>query len=207
MPVRVGLLLLATACGREPTPDASDASDASEAQPIAVPTRPGLHVQTADAWRAVEDSVLRLHVAEEPDGSRTRAWCLDPDRGHPVALPPGPRTFLDDGDARWRPFRLDPEGCAWRERRDADERWVVVWREGLAQSRDRLPDGRHRYELDLPAGDWFLADWDRGFFTPAPSLPAEVDAPTDAASADAADVPDTPPGTAFTGAWLKVGDT
>mgnify|MGYP000868100434 CR=1 FL=1 len=153
--------------------------DLGEKRMIAIPGSEGLFLLRDHQYLALERSYLHRTI---DDGSvRTRSWCLDRTTGKPATIPAGVHAFFDNKAPEWRPFRLDADGCAYRDRRDSSARWEVIYRERPESREELLQVGRKIILMDLPEGEYFLADWDQGFFT-----------------ADANDAK------RYTGSWLQV---
>ncbi len=178
---------------------------------LTIPAEPGLHWLAPEGWATVPEA--RLVRVERREGKDThRAYCIDPSSGAPATVGPGRVTLFDQQHPGWRPFRLDADGCAWRDTRSAREQWSVDYRgrvpllelddrsavrspaegtEATALSEaaagpnagGRAAEPKGRLvALDVEEGDYFFADW-RGFFVATP---------------DSADPP------TYSGAWLRV---
>jgi len=148
---------------------------------VKIPSDKGLFLKQGTAY--VEMTPGHLQRTTEKRGAELhRRFCLDADAGGPTELTAGVHAFFDHEHPGWRPFRLDEDGCAHRDTKDAQHRWTVEYREKAAYQTRELNRGRTIALMELPAGDYFIADW-KGFFQKS----------TDKTTPDA-----------YTGAWLRV---
>ena len=99
--------------------------------------------------------------------AKKRRFCLDRTKSEATPLPVGRARLADKNASPWRLFRLDGDGCAYRDARDSNGRWVVEYRDRpdlVQQSRD---DGIALHDVQLAKGEYFIADW-AGFFVAEP---------------------------------------
>lgn len=173
---------------------------------LTIPAEKGLYWLAPDGWATVPEA--RLVRVERREGKDThRAYCMAPSSDAPVmeatvmeaavTVGPGRITLFDQQHPGWRPFRLDAEGCAWRDTRSAREQWSVDYRgrvpllelddtraaRGPAEGAEPTAPTEAGVEppaeggatepqgrlvaLDVEEGDYFFADW-RGFFVATP---------------------------------------
>jgi len=148
---------------------------------VKIPSDKGLFLKQGAAYVEMAQGHL-LRTTRKKEGKLHRRFCLDEDGGGPTELAAGVHAFFDHEHPGWRPFRLDEEGCAHRDVKDAQHRWTVEYREKAAYQTRELNRGRTIALMELPAGDYFVADW-KGFFQKS----------TDKTRPDA-----------YSGAWLRV---
>lgn len=136
---------------------------------VTEPPAPGLFLVDGEALRDLPPAWLARTVQ---DGRvRTRRYCLTRQDSATTSLAAGEHTLLDNQAPGWRPFRLDEEGCAYRDQRDDRARWVVTWKQVAPVEERALDAERALARLRLDPGDYFIATWDQGFFTPDPVDP------------------------------------
>ena len=143
------------------------------------PTKAGLYIFDNDRYISLSTGMLRRDT-QTKGAAKRRSYCLDRSASTPNATATGPARFADKNAKPWRLFRLDAQGCAYRDARDAKGRWVVEYRDRPALSREASGDGMAIVEGQLDKGDYFLADWS-GFF-----------------------VEDAPDQGRYTGRWIRV---
>lgn len=132
---------------------------------VAIPDSPGLFRFVDDHYQELAPGLLDRTI-KVAGGNKTRAYCLDRDASEANELPVGTHAFFDNETKGWRPFRLDEQGCAYRDAQDSKARWEVVYKDKPAYEERTLEQGRKLVAIELPAGEYFIADWDQGFFTP-----------------------------------------
>lgn len=131
---------------------------------IKVPAEKGLFLFGSDAY----EPMLPGFVAREltKDGSLTqRKFCLDAETSKPNEVKAGVASFFDYEHPGWRPFRLDEEGCAYRDTKNQNHQWKVVYREKAEYETHQVNEGKTIARIQLEPGQYFIADW-KGFFVP-----------------------------------------
>lgn len=134
---------------------------------VAIPPSDGLFWFKDNAYVPLAPGLLDRTIATVGGGNRTRAYCLDRKISQANEMAAGTHAFFDNHTKGWRPFKLDEEGCAYRDAQDAKARWEVVYKEKPPYEERTLETGRKIAVIELPPGEYFIADWDQGFFTPA----------------------------------------
>lgn len=137
------------------------------------PPTPGLWLVDGPGLRALPRHTLRRTVDEGADGALSRRFCLEKGGDPPLPSSPGPVAFaerLPDGapataSSTWRAFKLDAEGCAYRDTRNARLQWTEGWKVKPVAEVAQVAEGHRWVTLQLEAGDWFIADWN-DFFVP-----------------------------------------
>lgn len=129
---------------------------------VRLPPGPGLWLDVGGEYVAPARHVLDRGM-EEHKNEVKRAFCLRPDQAPPMELPGGDLRLVDMGHPGWRVYKLDPEGCAYRDERNERLQWRETWREKPDLKVDTLQDGQRVAQGQLAPGDWFIADW-RDFF-------------------------------------------
>lgn len=137
--------------------------DAGKHLLIKVPEERGLFLLSEGLYTTMDAGFLERTL--EKSGQRThRKMCLNPERGAPNTLAAGVHALFDYEHPGWRPFKLDAEGCAYRDTKNAKHRWEVGYREKAPVETKQFNPGKEVALLTLEAGDYFIADWDKGFF-------------------------------------------
>lgn len=131
---------------------------------VEIPITPGVHLLLGDHFEALPPA----HLTRRGTAAAGFQWCVDKAGPAALVVPAGTLRVLDNHAADWRVFRLDGEGCAYRLAPtpggffDQQAERVEVRRvEAHGPGRDWL-------ELDLPAGEYLVADWFEGGFVPEP---------------------------------------
>ncbi|NOY25420.1 MAG: carboxypeptidase regulatory-like domain-containing protein [Oligoflexia bacterium] len=133
---------------------------------IAIPSSKGLFLFHDNGYESMNDAFLTRTIVN--GATKTRRYCLDTKNSTPTNLAPGSHALFDNQTAGWRPFKLDAEGCAYRDERNAQNRWEVTYKDKPKYEERTLERGKKVAKMELPAGDYFIAHWDHGFFTPDP---------------------------------------
>jgi hypothetical protein len=129
---------------------------------VKIPEDKGLFIFSKSAYQAMQRGRLTRQLSGK-GMKKKRAYCLDKDTSQPNAIAPGVVPFFDNDAPGWRPFRLDAQGCAYRDARNERGSWVVEYREKPNLEEQKLSDTMKLSRLQLTPGDYFIADW-RGFF-------------------------------------------
>lgn len=149
---------------------------------VKIPESRGLFLLKDGAYTEMAPGFVERTLTK--DGKLThRKMCLNPDRGEANELPAGLHALFDYEHPGWKPFKLDAEGCAYRDTKNEKLRWTVEYREKAEYETKEYNPGKEIALLKLEPGDYFIADWDKGFFN-------SVDSKEDKHS--------------YTGFWLKV---
>jgi hypothetical protein len=101
------------------------------------------------------------------EGTKRRRYCITAPRGEALPVPPGETQFLDLNAAPWRLFKLDVDGCAYKDAKDTNGRWVVQYRDKPAVTQTRTSGQAAFSAATLDEGAYFVADWG-GFFVTDP---------------------------------------
>ncbi len=131
---------------------------------VKIPDDPGLYLFAEDAYVEMPPGALTRKV-DKRGSELDRSVCLDESRSTPTAVKAGARAFFDYEHPGWRPLKLDAEGCAYRDTRDAKGRWNVTYREKAEFEKRTLNRGKTIVLMHLEPGRYFIADW-KGFFVP-----------------------------------------
>lgn len=149
-----------------------DQFDASERQRypigrkvmIKIPVERGLLKFDGQSYTAMEPGV----VVKNAGGKGTDAfkhYCLADDHENPTnRMAKGTVAFFDNESPGWRPFRLDDEGCAYRMSPTSDTRWGVDYAEKAEIETKQVEEGKEIVLITFEPGQYFIADWERGFF-------------------------------------------
>jgi hypothetical protein len=148
---------------------------------VKIPEQEGLFLKQGPSY--VEMAAARvLRATEKEGGLLHRRFCLDAEGGGATELAAGVHAFFDNEHPGWRPFKLDADGCAYRDTKNEQHQWTVEYREKAEYQTRELNRGKTVALMSLPAGDYFIADW-KGFFQKDPDKTRKG---------------------AYTGHWLKV---
>ncbi len=132
---------------------------------VQIPETHGLHLFADNAYREMAPG--RLQRTLETKGKLThRRVCLDREKSEANTLSAGTHAFFDFEHPGWRPFKLDAEGCAYRDTKNAAHQWSVEYREKAPYDVKAINEGKSIALMQLAPGDYFIADW-RGFFVGA----------------------------------------
>ncbi len=133
---------------------------------VKIPNGKGLFIFDNNAYISMKPGRLQRNL--EADGvQRKRAYCLDQTQSEPNVIKKGAIPFFDNESDGWRPFRLDADGCAYRDSRNASGKWEVVYRDKPPYEEKRLSEGKKIARIQFKPGDYFIADW-KGFFVADP---------------------------------------
>ena len=127
-----------------------------------LPQDTGLFLFTNRVTRTLSPgNLVRRH--EGKGLKKTRSYCLDQATSEPNVLKPGMTPLLDHQARAWRPFRLDAEGCAYRDARNERGSWVVEYREKPDIEEKKISESMSIARIQLKPGQYFIANW-KGFF-------------------------------------------
>lgn len=129
---------------------------------VAIPDEQGLFLFAKDSYLPMKSGLLVRKLSGK-GMSKQRAYCLDKKRSEPNTTGPGEALLLDNAAQSWRPFRLDSEGCAYRDSRNKRGSWVVDYREKPESEEHKLTGQMKQARIQLTPGEYFIADW-KGFF-------------------------------------------
>lgn len=111
----------------------------------------------------------RGHIDIQKGGAGLKAYkhyCIEGDDVPVNPLPKGTVPFFDNDSVGWKAWRLDEEGCAYRMAPASKSRWEKTYGETAEMTRRKVEETKHIVLLNLEPGEYFIADWDQGFFTP-----------------------------------------
>lgn len=133
---------------------------------VKIPEEKGLFLKKGAAYEAMVPG--HLVRTTEKDGKLThRRFCLDTEGGGPNELAAGRHAFFDYEHPGWRPWRADEEGCVYRDTKNEKHRWTVEYKERAAYETHQFNPGKEIALMELPPGQYFIADW-KGFFQKSP---------------------------------------
>ncbi len=132
---------------------------------VKIPEKTGLFMFAENSYQTMKPGRL-IRKLENNGLTKSRAYCLDRSRSEANVLPASVVPFFDNDASGWRPFRLDAEGCAYRDSRNAQGSWVVEYREKPPFDEHKLSGRMKIARIKFVPGEYFVADW-RGFFVAA----------------------------------------
>ncbi len=129
---------------------------------VGIPVAPGPHLLMGDHF----ETLPRASVVRRGTVAQGFQWCVDRAGSAALSVPAGTLRVLDNHAADWRIFTLDAEGCGYSLKPtpggfyDQQSQRVEVRRvEAHGPGRDWL-------QVDLPAGEYLVADWYESGFVP-----------------------------------------
>jgi hypothetical protein len=132
---------------------------------VLIPKGKGLFKFEDHAYVALTPGRLTRTLDRE-GGEVHRSFCLDRTKSTANSFAPGVHPFFDHEHLGWRPFKLDEDGCAYRDTKDSRHKWTVHQREKAPFEVKKINRGKRVALIKLARGQYFIADW-KGFFTPA----------------------------------------
>ena len=130
---------------------------------IQIPTTEGLHLLRDGNFMPLLPTTLERSSNSEGEAKR-RDFCVD-QQGSPNSISSGMLRLLDRTSTPWRMFRMDTAGCAYRDSRNREGRWVVEHRDRTQVRLEPEADGHRIHTVNASVGDYFIAEWS-GFFVP-----------------------------------------
>jgi len=135
---------------------------------VTLPTEEGLLLLNENSYTSLPKSLL----VRTKGGAGLEQWkhyCLPEDREIPpeqiIRLPEGNHAFFDNEAPGWRPWILDEDGCAYKMEPKTKSAWETTYGEKANFLKEQIEDGKSIVLMELPAGRYFVADWEGGFFT------------------------------------------
>ncbi len=131
---------------------------------VKVPDEKGLLLFADSSFSALEPGFLERKSGGFGDG-QYRHYCIDREGSAVNALSADTHTFFDHESVGWRAFRLDDDGCAYKMSPNSKSSWGIDYNEKAEVKTEQLEQGLERALVTLEVGEYFIADWDQGFFT------------------------------------------
>jgi len=131
---------------------------------VKVPDEEGLLLFANAAFTALEPGYLERRSGGFGNG-QYRHYCLDRDGSTVNPLSAGTHTFYDHASVGWRAFKLDEQGCAYKMSPNGPTSWGIDYNEKATVKTEKLEQNLSRALVTFEAGEYFIADWDQGFFT------------------------------------------
>jgi hypothetical protein len=132
---------------------------------VRIPEHRGLHLFIDSAYTQMKSGRLRRELVEAGPIMH-RSVCLDRERSEANTVEAGTHSLFDYEHSGWRPFKLDGNDCAYRDRKDEKHRWSEVYKNKPPYEVQEFNEGRSIVQVDLSPGEYFIADW-KGFFVGA----------------------------------------
>ncbi len=136
---------------------------------IKTPDGGGLHVLSGAEVLPLPAARLKRET-RTADGSKLRSYCVAGPKSSTASIPAGQAQFVDMSSSSWRLFKLDSDGCAYRDQKDSNGRWVVRYRNKPTVKPIPSQAKAAFAAATLEEGTYFVADWG-GFFVPDPEEP------------------------------------
>ncbi len=134
---------------------------------VRIPQDKGLLLFRGNEYHKLKPGHLRRKMGGSGI-SQFKWYCLEPAKSEANVFKPGVHTFFDNESVGWRPFKLDKQKCAYRMSPRSRSNWGVDYDEKASFEEQRLAEGKKLVDITLEPGEYFIADWERGFFTKAP---------------------------------------
>lgn len=138
---------------------------------IQVPESDGLHLLRDASFVPLVPTTLERASNSNGEAKR-RDFCVDRGLSVPNKVSSGTLRFLERSPTTpWRMFRMDPAGCAYKDSRNQEGRWVVEHRDRVSSRVETFGDHPGSVNLavlrlvKVEAGEYFIAEWS-GFFVP-----------------------------------------
>jgi len=130
----------------------------------AMPAGDGMYILSSGVFEPL--SQMNLERKTRTNGkAKKRAFCVQKEQYSPAIASDESVTVLAKNTGDWRPFRMDANGCAYRDAKTADGHWVVEHQDQPTLQAQTIDETVTIHRFNVPAGDYFLADW-AGFFVP-----------------------------------------
>jgi len=131
---------------------------------IQIPENDGLHLLRLSSFVPLVPTTL-VRSSNSNGEAKRRDFCIVRDQSTPNIVSSGALQLLDRTTTPWRMFRMDPSGCAYRDSRNQDGRWVVEHRDRTKVSLEPKMDDIQIHQVNVEPGGYFIAEW-AGFFVP-----------------------------------------
>ena len=132
---------------------------------VKIPEEVGLWLFDGSAYAGMEAGLLTRRTVGPKDSPWAKNYCIDRDSSTANQVAAGTVSLFDNRSPEWRAWTLDEEGCAYRMTREG-RRWKNVYGEQTRYEHQRVDDTRAVIKMELPAGEYFVANWREGFFSP-----------------------------------------
>lgn len=140
--------------------------DLGTTQLINLPKEEGLLIRNKTEYHQLKPGLIERTAGGAGLG-QFRNFCVDNSQ-EPNVFPAGTAQFFDNNSKGWRPFKLDKEGCAYRMKPKSSTSWGATYDEKAEYTEKALTEEMKLVEIVFePGQEYFIADWDKGFFTKA----------------------------------------
>lgn len=132
---------------------------------VKIPIEKGLLRFSANEYLPMETG----HIDIQKGGVGLKAfkhYCIEGDDVPVNLVPAGTVPFFDHDHVGWKAWRLDEEGCAYRMAPANKTRWEKTYGTTADVTKRKVEETKHIVLMTLEPGEYFIADWDQGFFTP-----------------------------------------
>jgi hypothetical protein len=133
-------------------------------QLTAIPSSDGLFMLSGGVFEPLHPVHLERTITTHGK-AKNRAFCIPKQDQSPAVASEATVTILSKNTGGWRPFRMDANGCAYRDAKTVDGHWVVEHQDQPALQTQAIDETVTIHRMTAPTGDYFLADW-AGFFVP-----------------------------------------
>ena len=132
---------------------------------IKIPESEGLFLLQEGEYVPMKPGLLKQNKGGS-GASAYRNYCLAPET-EINTLPAGVHALFDNESVGWRPWRVDPQDCAYKMVRDG-RGWEVTYKDKPEFEERQAAPGKKISLIKLTPGKYFIADWKQGFFTKTP---------------------------------------
>ena len=132
---------------------------------VKIPSEKGLLRFDSNSYVPMEQG----HIDIKKGGTGLKAYkhyCVEGDDVPVNTLNAGVVPLFDNDHVGWKAWRLDDEGCAYRMAPANKTRWEKTYGTTAEDTKRKVEETKHIVLMTLEPGEYFIADWDQGFFTP-----------------------------------------
>ncbi len=130
-----------------------------------MPTESGLYLKAGNKHDPMVRGTLTRSLELSDKGGKSRTYCVSRELGTSNRVNGTTMSIFSNQAKSWRVFRLDQDGCAYRDARNPQGKWNVEYRDNPAVIVEPIDNGQDWSEIEVEPGEYFLADWE-GFFVP-----------------------------------------
>lgn len=136
---------------------------------VAVPSETGLYALIDDEFKALQPAILN-RATDQNGVAKRRRFCVNRETERATTAAAGKLSVLEQGTVGWRMFRMDNDGCAYRDAKTREGHWVVEHQQQPEVDSAALNKSATMHQLSLDPGHYFVAHW-AGFFAPTEGNP------------------------------------
>ncbi len=134
-------------------------------QLVAIPKEKGLLRYENAQYSTLEGGFVRRKTGGVGMG-KFRTYCIERERSKVNRFSPGQHGMFDYEAVGWKPFKADEDGCVYQMKPKSRTSWGSEYEKAEYQT-TQVATGMKLVDITFEAGEYFIADWDQGFFTKA----------------------------------------